>query len=306
MLNDDRTSLSDTAVDVVMELMDIVTLPPALCNQKFDVQTISDLFDKTIAKSDSLKAIVDKRAPGTSLLFAVNKFTNVFGAKRGLDVATKNLLKLLTLHELCPGTHPRLQLGIKTACGLTHSARESLMPLVTKNGSLPAIEGMHHSSSILELPGIIELMGLKTELEEQEAIKSLCGLVLLYACFESDHKGKLSTATHAWKSFSALSFTDCEAVVSQEDSLYGVCLSWGLPYTDEFERAQRLIKSSPQAVQKAYVDHISDDRHSINEMNLTFAKFLELYRKVWDQAQRTTTLKSERQAILKTVFLFIA
>jgi hypothetical protein len=291
--NDERSSLSDPAVNVLMELMDIVALPPALCNHKFDIQTISDLFDKTVAKSESLKAIVDQRAPGSSLLFVMTKFVNIFGAKRGLDMSTKNLLKLLATYELCPTTHPRLQLGLKTACVLTHAERLDLMSVVRKTGSLPAIENIYYSSTILELPGIQELMELNVEVSEREAIKSLCDFVMAYACFQSNIKGKLIAATLAWKGFSAHAFEDCENVISTEESLYGVCLSWGLPCTDEFERAQRLIKSSPQAIQAAYVDYVSDDKNKINELDLTFAAFLVVYRKVWDLALRITTLKNE-------------
>ncbi len=70
--SDERLNLSDPAVNVGMELMDIVHLPSKLKNFKYDVHTISDLFDSTIKKSDSLRTIAIGRPKGTSLMLAVS------------------------------------------------------------------------------------------------------------------------------------------------------------------------------------------------------------------------------------------
>jgi hypothetical protein len=211
---DSRLSLRDPAVNTVFELLSIVNLPPNLINYKFDIQTICDLFDKTLAKSETLRAIVDKRPQDSSLRFALSKFVNAFGVKRGLDSSTKNILKLLTLHELCPATHPKLQLGVRTACELTHSERLELLISVNESGKLRAIENYNYSHSILDLPGIQELMILDTEEKEQRAIKSLCDLVVDFVCFEGAAKRKLTVAVVNWRAFSARSATDCETVIS--------------------------------------------------------------------------------------------
>ena len=152
---------------------------------------------------------------------------------------------LRDIEKFCPGEKLRLIAVLKVAAIQKHAARSRPALGVKQTGQLPTVNTESARLRMAELPGMV-IMILDMKDQFVDSFEELV-LELAYVCFNPNVTVELDDAEEAWNVLRDVDTTQCESLVTGEETLFNLCTGWlnGKKFCQDFHRFRHLLSLSP-------------------------------------------------------------
>ena len=151
-------NISDVETDVLLDLADMLELERGLQNERFQIATITSLFEYYVSRSTSLVEHLDAVRSGYSVEWALNQFLREFTALvKVRQSATLQVIKVLCLSKISDSLETKVKSAVKYAGSVSFDVLKN-SNASENNGMIPATDSIHDLKTLRELPGMIQLL----------------------------------------------------------------------------------------------------------------------------------------------------
>lgn len=281
--------LDDPAVDLITDFSNCVVLEDRLKAVGTDgnprTSTVTEFFNRTNEKSQDLKLILTEPAAGSSLESRLKQYRVAFHSQKHPGKQTMLVVMLRAIEKFCPDEKLRLIAVLKVAAIQTHAARSGSALVVKQTGQLPTVNTESSGLRMAELPGMVEMiLDMKDEF-----VDSFEELILAYICFNPNVTAELDDAEEAWNVLRDVDMTQCESMITGEETLFNQCTGWlnGKKICQDFHRFRHLLSLSPDTVKRHHIQLIASPLTAGNERSLMekdWTALLKVFRDAWSAA----------------------
>ena len=159
-------NISDAETNVILDLADILDLEKRLRNERFQIATVTSLFESYVTRSPSLLEHLNTAKSGFSVEWALNRFLQEFTALvKVRKSATIQVIKVLCLARISESMKTKVKSAVKYASSIRLEILKTSVSVVKKDGLIPATDSVHDLKTLRELPGIIQLLDQDSSLQ---------------------------------------------------------------------------------------------------------------------------------------------
>jgi hypothetical protein len=277
-------NISDAETNVILDLADILDLEKRLRNDRFQIATVTSLFESYVTRSPSLLEHLNTAKSRFSVEWALNGFLREFTALvKVRKSATIQVIKVLCLARISESMKTKVKSAVKYASSIRLEILKTSVSVVKKDGLIPATDSVHDVKTLRELPGIIQLLDpLLSKASRCDHWTSIGEFVCEVACFVNDRKERLSTAKQCLDDFVGTGFIDFDLFVSEFERRFNICTSWfKKPIESDFDKIQRMLTTCPQIVKMKYADRVTDSKTDFDEFAASWTEFRSFIQDIW-------------------------
>ena len=279
-------NISDAETDVLLDLADMLELERGLRNERFQIATITSLFEYYVSRSTSLTEHLDAVKSGYSVEWALNRFLREFTALvKVRKSATLQVIKVLCLSKISDSLKTKVKSAVKYAGSVSFDVLKN-SNASENDGMIPATDSIHDLKTLRELPGMIQLLDPQTSKASRcEHWEEIGKFICEVACYVSDRKQRLLAAKQVLEEFVGTSYVDFDLFVAEFERRFNICTSWfKKPIETDFDKIQRVLVQCPQVVKLKYSDHVTDSKNTIDEFMISWTEFRSLLQLLWKSA----------------------